>query len=76
MKNDLKNHEWKNCLSERKSIGDSWKEFKNVLLNLRKGHVPKSKGTATPSEEKKGAIPLKKSICDLIKQKSKNLLRE
>lgn len=67
MKNDLKNHD---CLSEHKPIEDNWKEFKDILLNLRYGYVPKSKDT-TPPEEKKGEIPLKKSIRDLIKQKSK-----
>ena len=70
MKNDLNNHDWKDCLSELKPIEDSWKEFKDILLNLRDGYVPKSKDT-TPPEERKGEIPLKKSVRDLIKQKSK-----
>ena len=42
MKN-LKNHDWKDCLSEHKPIEDSWMKFKDILLNLRAGFVPREK---------------------------------
>ena len=48
MKKDLNNHDWKDCLLEHKPIEDSWKEFKDILLNLRDGYVPKSKDTTPP----------------------------
>ena len=78
MRSEVKKSKWVETFisdSSLKTVEELWTSFKDKLLSLREGFVPKAKSSDKPCWKDKGTFPINKETREVMKIKNKSYQR-